>query len=107
MGWLYLAGAIVLEVAGTTSMKYSQGMTRLGPTVLMFVLYLLAFALLSLSIRTIDLGVAYAIWAGIGTALIALVSVFLFGLHLSVWQIASIGLIIAGVVGLHLGGAHD
>lgn len=63
--WFILAGAIVLEVAGTTSMKLSQGFTRLGPSVLIFVFYGLSFVALTLALKKVDVGVAYAIWAGL------------------------------------------
>ncbi len=106
MGWVYLAIAIVLEVAGTTAMKYSEGFTKLWPSVWMFVLYALSFGALTLSIRTVELSVAYAVWAGVGTALIAVVAILLFGAPVSVWKALSILLIIVGVVGLHLGGAE-
>lgn len=102
MGWIFLASAILLEVAGTTAMKLSEGLTRPGYTVAMFVLYALAFASLALSIRTVALGVAYAVWAGVGTALIAGIAVLWFGEPLGAIKVASIGLIIAGVVGLHV-----
>lgn len=102
--WLYLAAAIFLEVAGTTSMKLSAGFTRLLPSALIFVFYALSFVALTLALRRIDLGVAYAIWAGIGTALIAVIGIVGFDEPLTALKLASIGLIIAGVVGLNLGG---
>lgn len=108
MNWLLLLAAIGLEVAGTTSMKVSQGFTRLGPSVAMFVFYLGSLALLNLALRTIDVSVAYAIWAGLGTALIALVGVAWFNEPGGWLKFACIGVIIAGVVGLNLsGGVHE
>jgi len=107
MNWFILLAAIGLEVAGTISMKVSQGFTRLGPSVAMFVFYLGSLALLNLALRTIDVSVAYAIWAGLGTALIALVGVAWFNEPGGWVKSACIGVIIAGVVGLNLsGGAH-
>ena len=107
MNWFILLAAIGLEVAGTTSMKVSQGFTRLGPSVAMFVFYLGSLALLNLALRTIDVSVAYAIWAGLGTALIALVGVAWFNEPGGWVKFGCIGVIIAGVVGLNLsGGAH-
>ena len=102
MGWVFLASAILLEVAGTTAMKLSDGLTRPGYAVAMFVLYALAFAALALSIRTVALGVAYAVWAGVGTALIAGIAALSFGEPLGTTKVVSIGLLVAGVVGLHL-----
>lgn len=107
MNWFILLAAIGLEVAGTTSMKVSQGFTRPGPSVAMFVFYLASLALLNLALRTIDVSVAYAIWAGLGTALIAVVGVAWFNEPGGWLKFACIGVIIAGVVGLNLsGGAH-
>lgn len=105
MGWAYLAAAILFEVAGTTAMKFSEGFTRLTPSVLLFILYGLAFGALTLALRTIDLGVAYAMWAGIGTGLIAVLAFLFFGEAITAWKLVSLALIIAGVVGLHLSGA--
>ncbi|MGD9644466.1 MAG: multidrug efflux SMR transporter [Pirellulales bacterium] len=107
MNWLILLAAIALEVAGTTSMKFSDGFTRLGPSVAMFAFYLGSLAMLTLALRTIDVSVAYAIWAGLGTALIALVGVAWFNEPGGWFKLVCIGVIIAGVVGLNLsGGAH-
>lgn len=102
--WLLLAGAIALEVTGTISMKLSDGFTKLVPSVVLVVCYLGSFALLTLALKKIDVGVAYAIWAGTGTALIALVGVWYFQEPLTVLKGLSIFLIIAGVVGLNLSG---
>lgn len=106
MGWVYLVFAISLEVAGTTSMKLSEGFARLGPSVAMFVFYGLAFACLTLALRSFDVSVAYAVWSGIGVALISLVGILYFGEPLTALKVGSLLLIVAGVVGLNLGGAH-
>jgi small multidrug resistance pump len=103
--WLALAGAIVLEIAGTVSMKLSHGFTRTLPSALLFVLYGLSFGLMTIAIKRIDMSVSYAIWSGVGTATIALIGVFAFRESLSFVQVISIALIIAGVVGLRVG-AH-
>lgn len=103
--WLALAGAIALEIAGTTSMKLSQGFTRTIPSVLLFVFYALSFALMTIAVKRIDMSVSYAIWSGVGTAVIALIGVFAFGESLTTVQIVSIVLIIVGVVGLRAGAA--
>jgi small multidrug resistance pump len=101
--WLALAGAIVLEIAGTVSMKLSHGFTRTLPSALLFVLYGLSFGLMTIAIKRIDMSVSYAIWSGVGTATIALIGVFAFRESLSFVQVISIVLIIAGVVGLRAG----
>jgi len=103
MGWVFLFIAIVLEVCGTTSMKLSEGLTRLAPSIAMFVFYGFAFTMLSFSLKTIELGIAYAIWSGLGTALIAVIGITWFGESTSIYKIASILLIIIGVLGLNLG----
>jgi small multidrug resistance pump len=103
--WLCLAGAIVLEIAGTTSMKLSQGFTRTLPSVLIFVFYALSFALMTVAVKRIDMSVSYAIWSGVGTSLIALIGVLWFRESLTAVQIGSIVLIISGVIGLRAGAA--
>jgi small multidrug resistance pump len=103
--WLCLAGAILLEIAGTTSMKLSHGFTRTLPSVLLFVFYALSFSLMTVAVKRIDMSVSYAIWSGVGTALVALIGVFWFRESLTGVQVASIVLIIAGVIGLRAGAA--
>jgi small multidrug resistance pump len=102
--WLALAGAIVLEVSGTVSMKLSNGFTRLVPSILIFVFYAASFAMLTLALKKIDVSIAYAVWAGVGTALIATVGILYFKEPLSALKVFSIFLIIAGVIGLNLSG---
>ena len=104
--WLLLLAAILLEVAGTTSMKLSQGFTRTGPSIAIFVFYAGSFTALTYALRQIDVSVAYAIWSGLGTALIALIGTLYFGEALTAAKAASILLIIVGVVGLNLAGGH-
>jgi small multidrug resistance pump len=106
MAWLYLALAILSEVAGTTSMKLSEGFTRPGWTVGIAVFYGVSIVFLTLSLREIDVSVSYAIWSGAGTALIALIGVAVFREPLTALKMVSLALIVAGVVGLNLGGAH-
>ncbi len=100
--YLYLLSAIILEVAGTTSMKLSEGFTRIGPSVAMMVFYLLSLGALTLALKRFDMSMAYAIWSGVGTALITIVGIYLFKEPVSLAKIGSIALIIVGVVGLHL-----
>lgn len=101
MAWFYLMVAIVLEVGGTTSMKLADGFTKLVPSVLIFVFYGASFVALTLALKKIDLSIAYAIWSGIGTAIIAMIGFAWFGESVTALKIVSLGLIIAGVVGLH------
>ncbi|MDJ0893986.1 MAG: multidrug efflux SMR transporter [Alphaproteobacteria bacterium] len=106
MSWIYLTLAIVLEVAGTTSMKLSEGFANLVPSVLIFVFYAISFGFLVLALNRLELSVTYAIWSGLGTALTALIGFWYFGEAVTPLKLASIGLIIAGVVGLQLGGGE-
>ncbi|MCJ8519302.1 DMT family transporter [Pseudorhizobium tarimense] len=96
--YVSLAAAIALEVVGTTFLQQSQQFTRLLPTLLMALCYAAAFYLLSLALRTMPIGVAYAIWSGLGIVLISLVGFFILGQRLDLPAILGIGLIIAGVV---------
>ena len=108
MSWIYLTLAIIFEVAGTTCMKLSEGFTRIFPSIAMFVLYGLSFVMMPLVLKKIDVSVAYAIWAGMGTALIALIGILWFKETATVLKVVSIILIIIGVVGLNLsGGVHS
>ena len=100
--WLYLILAIVLEVAGTTSMKLSEGFSRLLPSVMIFIFYALSFAGLTLALKRIDVSVAYAIWSGLGTALITVIGLAYFKEPATLIKILSIALIILGVAGLNL-----
>ncbi|CAM5594808.1 multidrug efflux SMR transporter [Streptomyces atroolivaceus] len=101
-----LAAAIAAEVAGTTAMKYSEGFTRLWPSLITVVGYVLAFALLAQTLKTLSIGTAYAIWAGAGTAAVAAIGILWMGESAGLVKLAGIALIIAGVVVLNLGGAH-
>ncbi|CAL9583660.1 DMT family transporter [Streptomyces pilosus] len=106
MGYLLLAGAIAAEVCATTAMKYSDGFSRLWPSLLTVLGYIVSFALLAQTLRTVAVGTAYAIWAGVGTAAIATIGVAFLGEGLTVAKAAGIALIIVGVVVLNLGGSH-
>ncbi|CAD5936318.1 MULTISPECIES: DMT family transporter [Streptomyces] len=108
MGYAYglLAAAIAAEVAGTTAMKYSEGFTRLWPSIGTAVGYLIAFTLLAQTLKTLSVGTAYAIWAGVGTAAVALIGILFLGESSSLVKIVGVGLIVVGVVVLNLGGAH-
>ncbi|MFK4067764.1 DMT family transporter [Streptomyces sp. NPDC029674] len=106
MGYALLAAAIAAEVAGTTAMKYSEGFSRLVPSLITVAGYLLAFTLLAQTLKTLSVGTAYAIWAGIGTAAVAAIGMIFLGESANMVKIAGILLVIAGVVVLNLGGAH-
>lgn len=101
-GWLILGAAIACEVVGTTFMKLSESLTRWVWIPPMLIAYLLSLVGLALALRTIEVGIAYAVWAGIGTLLIALIGVVFFAESISLIKLVSILLVIVGVVGLNL-----
>jgi small multidrug resistance pump len=94
--------AIAFEVCGTTCMKLSQGFSKLIPSVLIFVFYALSFFLFTMSLKRIDVSIAYAIWAGLGTALIAVIGIFGFKEPVNALKMVSLLVIVAGVIGLNL-----
>ena len=102
MNWLYLAIAIVAEVIATSALKASEGFTRPIPAALVVVGYGIAFYMLSLTLRTIPMGVVYAIWSGAGIVLITLVGYFMFRQRLDLPALIGIGLIVAGVLVMQL-----
>ncbi len=99
--WYFLGGAILFEVAGTTCMKLSKGLTELTPSLMMFGFYACAFTLNTIAVRSIELSVAYAIWSGVGTALTAAIGIFYFKEPAGAVKMVSLTLIIIGVMGLH------
>lgn len=103
---MFLLLAIAAEVAATSLLKSSEGFTRLWPTAGVLLGYGVAFVLLSQAVKTVPIGVAYAMWSGIGTAAIVAIGALFLGEPLSVSKVAGIALVIAGVVVLNLGGAH-
>ena len=100
--YLFLLVAICGEVAGTLSLKASDGFTRLWPSVFTVLCYVLTFYMLSLAIRTIPVGVAYAIWSGLGVVLVTAVSWWVYGQVLDGPALLGMGLIIAGVLVMNL-----
>lgn len=104
MHWLTLILAIVLEVCGTTCMRLSEGFTRRLPSVLLFFFYGLCIVALTLALKRIEVSVAYAIWSGLGTALIAVIGILCFRESLTALKAVSLVLIVLGVIGLNLGG---
>ncbi|MDG9705131.1 multidrug efflux SMR transporter [Streptomyces sp. DH37] len=106
MAYLTLACAILAEVLATTSMKYSDGFTRLWPTLGTAAGYLVAFVLLAQTLKSMSVGTAYAIWSGAGTAAIAVIGMVFIGEAVTAARITGILLVVAGVVVLNLGGGH-
>lgn len=102
LSYLYLAAAIVSEVIGTSALKASNEFTRLVPTVIMMAAFLSAFYFLTLTLRTIPVGVAYAIWSGVGIVLISVVARVLFGQKLDAPAIIGMAMIVGGVLVINL-----
>jgi small multidrug resistance pump len=98
----YLAAAILLEVCGTTSLKLSDGFTRIAPSAAVVLCYVASFALLGLALRGIELSIAYAVWSGVGTAVVAAIGIIWFGESAAVSKLLCFALIVLGVAGLHL-----
>lgn len=107
MSWVILFFAIVFEVAGTLTLKFTEGMTRLWPTVLMFAFYLVSLFGLSVAVSKIPVGTAYAVWSGVGTLMVALLGAFWLKEEVTVLRSASMLLIVIGVAGLYLTGSHQ
>jgi len=102
MVWLVLFLAGLFEICWAVGLKYTEGFTRLWPTVGTVVAMAISFGLLSQAMKTLPLGTAYAIWTGIGAVGTALVGIILFGESANLARLACIGLIAAGIVGLKL-----
>jgi small multidrug resistance pump len=103
---ILLTIAIASEVAATVSLRYSQGFSRPLPAAIVVVGYALSFWLLARVLRELSVGTTYAIWAGAGTAAVALIGIVALGEPATAAKLASIALIVAGVIGLNLSGAH-
>lgn len=102
MHYLWLSLAIVSEVIATSALNASQGMTKVAPTIITFIGYSAAFYLLSLTLKTMNVSVAYAIWSGVGVALIAIVGWIVFKQALDAPAIIGMGMIVAGVLVMNL-----
>ena len=100
--WLFLAVAIVGEVVATSALKSSDGFTKLAPSAVVVVGYGVAFYFLSLALRSIPVGIAYAVWAGLGIVLVEGIAWLLHGQKLDAWALVGIGLIVSGVAVLNL-----
>jgi small multidrug resistance pump len=107
VGYVYLLLAITAEVVGTTLLKYTEGFTRLWPSVGSLTGYAISFVLLSQTLKTLDIGVTYAVWSGIGTAAIAVIGALAFHEPMTAAKIAGLALIIGGVALVNLGGGHS
>ncbi len=107
MGYVFLAGAISAEIAATLSLRASDGFSKLGFTIVVVLGYIVAFTMLSFALqRDLPLGIAYGIWAAVGVAAVAVLSVPIFGESLSTLQIGGLLLVIGGVFALEIGAQH-
>lgn len=104
--WIMMAGAIFAEIVGTTALKLSDGFARLGWASVVVAGYGLSFYLLSQALKTLPIGLVYAIWSGVGTVGTAIIGLVLFGETFSLFKAAGIALIVGGVAVLNAGGAH-
>ncbi|MDG1066997.1 MAG: SMR family transporter [Sulfitobacter sp.] len=100
--YLILFLAVMAETIGTTALQASQQFTRLGPSVLVVVAYAVSFYLLSITLRTMPVGVVYALWSGLGIILIATIGWVVFGQKLDFAALAGLSMIIAGIAVIHL-----
>lgn len=100
--YIFLLFAIVAETIGTVALQASQQFTRIGPTAIMVVTYILSFYLMSLALKTMPLGVVYAIWSGLGIVLIAILAYLMYGQKLDLPAIIGLGMIMGGIVIIHL-----
>ncbi len=99
-GWLFLSGAIVLELSGTVLMKISDGFSRPLPSLFMFICYAASFTLLNYAVRYMSISVAYAIWSGVGITLISIAGYYLFGERLRMTSVCWLAVIVVGIIGL-------
>lgn len=102
MYWFSMILAIILEVLGTTAMKLSYGLTKLFPSLMVFIFYVLSLTFLAIAFKKIEVSLAYAVWSGLGTGAIALIGILYFNEQMNVVKFISIILIIIGVIGLNL-----
>lgn len=102
MAWIYLFFAGIFEVVWASAMKESDGFTKLTPTIITFVTMFISFALLAIAMKSLPLGTAYAIWTGIGAVGAFLVGIFILGEAATLFRVASVSLIVAGLIGLKL-----
>ena len=102
MNALYLGIAILCEIVGTTALKSTDGFTRLAPSLVTVATYVLAFYFLSLPLRTMPVGIVYAIWSGCGIALLAMIDLFWFRVQIDYAGFLGLGLIVAGVLVINL-----
>jgi small multidrug resistance pump len=105
LAWIYLSAAIATEVVGTVFLRYTDGFTRPGPSILVVATFVISLWLTALALKSLEVSLAYAVWAGVGTAAIAVIGMAALGESVNALKLASIVLVIGGVVGLNLSSA--
>jgi small multidrug resistance pump len=106
LAWIYLSAAIASEVVGTVFLRNTDGFTNPVPSVLAVATYAASLWLTALALKHLEISLAYAVWAGVGTAAVALIGMAMLGESVNALKLASIALVIGGVVGLNLSGAN-
>jgi small multidrug resistance pump len=106
LAWIYLSAAIASEVVGTVFLRYTDGFTRPAPSILVIATYAASLWLTALALKQLEISLAYAVWAGVGTAAVAVIGMTAMGESVNALKLASIALVIGGVVGLNLSGAN-
>ncbi|HEY7121894.1 MAG TPA: multidrug efflux SMR transporter [Solirubrobacterales bacterium] len=104
--WAYLSVAIATEVVGTVFLRFTDGFTRPAPSILVVLTYAASLWLTALALKQLEISLAYAVWAGVGTAAVAVIGMAALGETVNALKLASIALVIGGVVGLNLSGAN-
>ena len=106
LAWIYLAAAIATEIVGTVFLRFTDGFTRTAPSTLVIATYAASLWLTALALRELEISLVYAVWAGVGTAAVAVIGMAVLGESVNALKVASIALVIGGVVGLNLSGAN-
>ena len=106
LAWIYLSAAIASEVVGTVFLNHTDGFTKPAPSVFVLATYAVSLWLTALAVRELEISLAYAVWAGVGTAAVAVIGMAALGESVNALKLASIALVIGGVVGLNLSGAN-
>jgi small multidrug resistance pump len=106
LAWIYLTAAIATEVVGTLFLRFTDGFTQPLPSIVVIATYVASLWLTALALKTLEISLAYAVWAGVGTAAIAIIGMAALGETVNALKLASIVLVISGVIGLNLSGAN-
>ena len=106
LAWIYLSAAIATEVVGTVFLRDTDGFTRPAPSIFVLATFAASLWLTALALRQLEISLAYAVWAGVGTAAVAVIGMAALGESVNALKLASIALVIGGVVGLNLSGAN-